>query len=101
MKTKNKNSDAKPEKKVITEEKKELDRSEAVGKADEKTWLEELAELEPKDGVFAVPPEFITPEGGLDVDKLNKHAEEVRRKIKERKESAERKKDKDTHRKAK
>ena len=47
-----------------------------VKKMAEKTWLEELADLEPEDGVFAVPKEFIKPDGTLDVDKLKKQAEE-------------------------
>ena len=52
-------------------------------KAAERTWLEELADLEPKDGVFAVPKEFITPDGELDFEKLKKHTEEAKRKFKE------------------
>ena len=47
-----------------------------VKKMAEKTWLEELADLEPEDGVFAVPKEFIKPDGTLDVDKLKKQTEE-------------------------
>ena len=57
-----------------------MDGSETAVKAAERTWLEELAELEPKDGVFAVPDEFITPDGKLDLEKLRKHNEEMRKK---------------------
>ena len=82
MKGKNKDS----EEKIITEKKKELDRSEAVEKEAEKTWLEELEELEPKDGVFAVPKEFITLDGELDFEKLKKHTEEARMRFAEKRE---------------
>ena len=94
MKAKNGNSETKPEEKGLKDMNagkfsSEGGKKELLVKAVEKTRLEELAELEPKDGVFAVQKEFITPDGELDFEKVKKHTEEAKRKFKERRQSAE------------